>query len=63
VIKSTGVGILAPGTGGIPNPKTKHSLLIDIFLIFRHCVYEMNGNYDKYKKNQRYLSSDKLTRI
>ena len=30
VIKSTGVGILAPGTGGIPNPTMKHSL-IDIF--------------------------------
>jgi hypothetical protein len=30
VIKSTGVGILAPGTGGIRNPTTKHSL-IDIF--------------------------------
>jgi hypothetical protein len=30
VIKSTGVGMLAPGTGGIPNPTTKHSL-IDVF--------------------------------
>jgi hypothetical protein len=27
VIKSTGVGILAPGTGGIPNPTTKYSLI------------------------------------
>jgi hypothetical protein len=31
VITSTGVEILAPGTGGIPNPTTKHSL-IDTFL-------------------------------
>jgi hypothetical protein len=30
VIKSTGVGILASGTSGIPNPTTKHSV-IDIF--------------------------------
>jgi hypothetical protein len=30
VIKSIGVGILAPGTGGIPNPTKKHSF-IDIF--------------------------------
>jgi hypothetical protein len=30
VIKSTGVGILAPGTGGISKLTTKHSF-IDIF--------------------------------
>jgi hypothetical protein len=30
VIESTGVGILAPCTGGIPNPTTEYSLT-DIF--------------------------------
>jgi hypothetical protein len=47
VIKSTGVGILAPDTGGIPNPTTKHSL-IDIFRKLHsegHDLYVQHNNF------------------